>query len=184
MPFLMMPEENLLFEYRYTKGLIFRKAHTFRLTSNRLADEFSEWGGNLSLMYMPLDNLDTMQDTKAGSRLLLILTGIFVVLAAGSFLGSLRNFSPPWVAGALALVAVVCLGIWWLTRRRIFLFTSSGGESMEFDANKLGGLTSRVELSESPDELLNMREAARQAYVFQDPRSAATTAPIRVQLTP
>ena len=149
MPFSLMPEEAMVGESQYsTRFLFWGESGRFRITNRRLALTQSQFGSEVS-QYMPLENIDSMQEGKSSSPRWLIAAVIFFIIGVPLLLlGGL---------GALIWIpAVVCLVIWFLKRRETLVVKSGNGE-IRLDSQGLIGFSDMGQLLAQVDEARTAR---------------------------
>ena len=156
MPFSLMQDEETLHERSYSSRLLFWGATGhFRITSRRLAFTWTQFGSEEE-KYIPLENVDSMQEGQSSPMRWMIFA---IILAFAGLLVTVGTLGfGIVVAIPLWLVAAFCLLMWFLKRRRV-LVIKSGNNEIELEMSGLVGYSGSI------GQLLSELEAAREARV-------------------
>jgi hypothetical protein len=131
----LLPNEEQLFISKNKKMI---------LTNHRVQMVESEWGQSSSITIF-LENISSIETKFKSDIWLLILAPLIVV--SGFFFGSFYIGELSTLAGIT--LGIICLGIWWATRKRLISISSNGGSHLNFaphsmDIDKINELVHKI----------------------------------------
>lgn len=118
MPFNLMPGESVI---HHVGGSHKGTTYSFDVSNRRLSIEETRWGsGNTTIL--PLDRIDSIQETRVSSIRLLVIAAILTLASLAAI-----NF-----AGPLALLgvipALICAFFWWLSLKQALVFATASAQ--------------------------------------------------------
>ncbi|SRX54805.1 hypothetical protein [Aequorivita sp. CIP111184] len=124
--------------------LLISKNKKMILTNHRVQMVESEWGQSSSITIF-LEDISSIETKFKNDIWLLILAPLIIL--SGFFLGDFYIGEIATLAGIT--LGVLCLGIWWATRKRLISISSNGGSQLNFaprgmDIDKINDLVQAI----------------------------------------
>ena len=141
MPFSLMPGETVIHQ---VSGSHKGTAYSFNVTNRRLLNEETRWGSGTTTI-LPLDRIDSIQETRVSSIRLLVITAILTLASLASI-----NFAGPFALLGV-IPALICAFFWWLSLKQALVFATASAQVSLVLRGHSGG-----------QEILEIVEAARQ----------------------
>ncbi len=117
----LLPNEEQLFISKNKKMI---------LTNHRVQLVEREWGQSSSITIF-LEDISSIETKFKSDVWLLILAP--VIMLCGFFIS---GFYVPEIATFIGIaLGIICLGIWWATRKRLISIASNGGSQLNFAPN-------------------------------------------------
>ena len=155
MPLNLMPGETVIHQVGGShKGT----SYNFNVTNRRISIEETRWGsGNTTIL--PLDRIDSIQETRVSSIRLLVIAVILTLASIAGF-----NFAGPFALIGF-IPALICAGLWWLSLKQALVFATASAQVSLVLRGHGGG-----------QEVLEIVESARQNAIREVNLPAPTPA--------
>lgn len=118
MPFNLMPGETVIHQ---VSGSHKGTNYSFNVTNRRVSNEETRWG-SANTTILPLDRIDSIQETRVSSIRLLVIAAILALASLAAI-----QFAGPFALLGI-IPALICAGFWWLSLKQALVFATASAQ--------------------------------------------------------